>query len=173
MIITSYLFPDSTFSMDRLKAVLQALNNDKAKLVIDLSCRRRDDKWFVATNKWQTITDFELNQSMYLLGNCVSCLTKDTESISLLEPYCSEFLIHAADVEGLQRGIDHELVAKLAEWCSIPVTYAGGGRSIEDLELVKKLSHGRVDLTIGSALDIFGGSGVKFEECIKWNKEQA
>ncbi|KAI4702849.1 Histidine biosynthesis bifunctional protein hisB [Alternaria sp. Ai002NY15] len=157
VIITSYLFPSSTFSMDRLRAVLHALDNDKTKLVIDLSCRRKDDKWFVATNKWQTITDFELNQ----------------ESISLLEPHCSEFLIHAADVEGLQRGIDHELVAKLAEWCSIPVTYAGGGRSIEDLELVKELSKGKVDLTIGSALDIFGGSGVKFQDCVKWNVEQA
>ncbi|KAF1957394.1 Phosphoribosylformimino-5-aminoimidazole carboxamide ribotide isomerase [Byssothecium circinans] len=156
VIITSYLFPDSKFSMDRLKAVLAALDNDKEKLVIDLSCRRKEDKWFVATNKWQTITDFELNQ----------------ESISLLEPHCSEFLIHAADVEGLQRGIDHELVSKLADWCSIPVTYAGGGRSIEDLELVKELSKGKVDLTIGSALDIFGGTGVKFEECVKWNREQ-
>ncbi|KAF9694797.1 hypothetical protein EKO04_006857 [Ascochyta lentis] len=156
VIITSYLFPDSVFSMDRLKGVLYALGNDKNELVIDLSCRRKDDKWFVATNKWQTITDFELNQ----------------ESIQLLEPHCSEFLIHAADVEGLQRGIDHELVTKLAEWCSIPVTYAGGGRSIADLELVKELSHGKVDLTIGSALDIFGGSGVKFEECVAWNKKQ-
>ncbi|KAI4663410.1 Histidine biosynthesis bifunctional protein hisB [Alternaria triticimaculans] len=157
VIITSYLFPSSTFSMDRLRAVLHALDNDKTKLVIDLSCRRKDDKWFVATNKWQTITDFELNQ----------------ESISLLEPHCSEFLIHAADVEGLQRGIDHELVTKLADWCSIPVTYAGGGRSIEDLELVKELSKGKVDLTIGSALDIFGGTGVKFHDCVKWNAEQA
>ena len=94
------------------------------------------------------------------------------DSIQLLEPYCSEFLIHAADVEGLQRGIDHELVAKLAEWCSIPVTYAGGGRSIEDLELVKELSKGKVDLTIGSALDIFGGEGVRFDECVEWNRKQ-
>lgn len=125
--------------------------------MIDLSCRRKDDKWFVATNKWQTITDFELNK----------------ESIELLEPHCSEFLIHAADVEGLQRGIDHELVSALALWCTIPVTYAGGGRSIDDLELVKGLSKGKVDLTIGSALDIFGGLGVNFEECIKWNKKQA
>lgn len=75
-------------------------------------------------------------------------------------------------MEGLQSGIDHELVAKLAEWCNIPVTYAGGGRSIQDLELVKKLSHGKVDLTIGSALDVFGGSGVKFEDCVKWNAAQ-
>jgi phosphoribosylformimino-5-aminoimidazole carboxamide ribotide isomerase len=159
--------------MDRLKAVLEVLGNDKSKLVIDLSCRRKDDKWFVATNKWQTITDFELNQGMYSTRNITSShMLMQAESISLLEPHCSEFLIHAADVEGLQRGIDHELVTKLAEWCSIPVTYAGGGRSIEDLELVKKLSSGKVDLTIGSALDIFGGSGVKFEECVKWNQEQ-
>jgi phosphoribosylformimino-5-aminoimidazole carboxamide ribotide isomerase len=100
-------------------------------------------------------------------------LTPAIASISLLEPHCSEFLIHAADVEGLQSGIDHELVSKLSEWCRIPVTYAGGGRSLEDLELVKKLSSGKVDLTIGSALDIFGGSGVKFEDCVKWNGEQA
>lgn len=95
------------------------------------------------------------------------------ESIRLLEPYCSEFLIHAADVEGLQRGIDHELVAKLGEWCTIPVTYAGGGRELQDLELVKTLSGAKVDLTIGSALDIFGGEGVKFDECVQWNKKQA
>ncbi|KAL5119132.1 Enzyme that catalyzes the fourth step in the histidine pathway [Pleosporales sp. CAS-2024a] len=156
VIVTSYLFPGSTFSMARLEAVLQALDNDKSKLVIDLSCRRKDDRWFVATDKWQTMTDFELNQ----------------DSISLLQPYCSEFLIHAADVEGLQRGIDHELVTKLAEWCSIPVTYAGGGRSLEDLELVKSLSGAKVDLTIGSALDIFGGSGVRFEDCVQWNLDQ-
>ncbi|KAF2012723.1 Phosphoribosylformimino-5-aminoimidazole carboxamide ribotide isomerase [Aaosphaeria arxii CBS 175.79] len=156
VIITSYLFPESKFSLERLQAVLKALDGNKDKLVIDLSCRRKDDKWFVATNKWQTITDFELNQ----------------ESIALLEPHCSEFLIHAADVEGLQRGIDHELVSALAGWCSIPVTYAGGGRSIEDLELVKSLSNGKVDLTIGSALDIFGGAGVKFEDCVKWNQQQ-
>lgn len=92
------------------------------------------------------------------------------ESISLLEPYCSEFLIHAADVEGLQQGIDEELVARLAQWCTIPVTYAGGARSLQDLEKVHSSSQGKVDLTIGSALDIFGGSGVTFEECIAWNK---
>jgi len=98
--------------------------------------------------------------------------THATESIHLLEPHCSEFLIHAADVEGLQRGIDHELVSRLSEWCSIPVTYAGGGRSIADLELVKDLSGGKVDLTIGSALDIFGGKGVRFDEVVAWNKQQ-
>jgi phosphoribosylformimino-5-aminoimidazole carboxamide ribotide isomerase len=89
----------------------------------------------------------------------------------MLEPYCSELLVHAADVEGLQQGIDEELVSKLAQWCSIPVTYAGGARHLGDLKKVRASSNGRVDLTIGSALDIFGGSGITLEECIQWNKE--
>lgn len=95
------------------------------------------------------------------------------DSIKQLEPFCSEFLIHAADNEGLQRGIDERLVEKLGQWCTIPVTYAGGGKSIDDLERVRELSGGRVDLTIGSALDIFGGKGVLFEDCVAWNSKQA
>lgn len=95
------------------------------------------------------------------------------ESIKLLEPYCSEFLIHAADNEGLQRGIDEALVEALGQWCTIPVTYAGGGKTLEDLDDVKRISHGRVDLTIGSALDIFGGQGIAFEDCVEWNKLNA
>lgn len=89
----------------------------------------------------------------------------------MLEEYCSEFLIHAADNEGLQRGIDEQLVTKLSEWCTIPVTYAGGAKSLEDLDLVKRLSNGKVDLTIGSALDVFGGQ-VKFMDCAAWNEKQ-
>lgn len=157
VIITSFLFPEGKFSQSRLDAVLEALGGDKTKLVIDLSCRRRgEDSWFVAMNKWQTITDMEVNP----------------ESIKKLEPYCSEFLIHAADNEGLQKGVDEKLVARLAEWCSIPVTYAGGGRHLKDLEAVKKMSQGKVDLTIGSALDCFGGNGVRLEDCVNWNKKQ-
>lgn len=95
-----------------------------------------------------------------------------SESIKLLEPFCSEFLIHAADNEGLQRGIDQDLVKNLGLWCTLPVTYAGGGKCLDDLETVKVLSLGRVDLTIGSALDIFGGEGVKLEDCTSWNREQ-
>ncbi|KAI5803471.1 phosphoribosylformimino-5-aminoimidazole carboxamide ribotide isomerase [Peziza echinospora] len=155
VILTSYLFPNASFSLDRLQAVLEALDNDKEKLVIDLSCRRRDNKWIVAMNRWQTLTDMEVNQ----------------ESISLLESHCSEFLIHAADVEGLCRGIDEDLVRSLGQWVSIPTTYAGGGKSVEDLKRVRELSGGKVDLTYGSALDIFGGKGVRFEECVMWNKE--
>ncbi|KAF4121285.1 phosphoribosylformimino-5-aminoimidazole carboxamide ribotide isomerase [Geosmithia morbida] len=157
VIITSYLFPDGRFSQQRLDAVLESLGGDTGRLVIDLSCRRTgDDKWHVAMNKWQTLTDMEVNQ----------------ESIKSLEPYCSEFLIHAADNEGLQKGIDEKLVERLSEWCSIPVTYAGGGRHLGDLDTVKRISRGKVDLTIGSALDCFGGSGVKFDDCVEWNRRQ-
>ncbi|KAJ6130216.1 hypothetical protein N7512_002996 [Penicillium capsulatum] len=139
VIITSFLFPSGKFSLERLQSVLAALGGDKSKLVLDLSCRRKDNTWFVAMDRWQTITEMEITQ----------------ESIALLEPYCAEFLIHAADVEGLQQGVDEELVSKLAEWCTIPVTYAGGARSLQDLEKVHVSSKGKVDLTIGSALDIF------------------
>ncbi|MCJ1247832.1 Enzyme that catalyzes the fourth step in the histidine pathway [Trapelia coarctata] len=154
VIVTSYLFPDAKFSVDRLKGVLEALGGQREKLVIDLSCRRVRGKWVVTMDKWQRLTDMEVNE----------------ESIKMLESHCSEFLIHAADNEGLQRGIDEELVEKLGEWCSIPVTYAGGGKSLDDLDKVRQLSGGKVDLTIGSALDIFGGSGVRFEDCVEWNK---
>ncbi|KAF4585625.1 1-(5-phosphoribosyl)-5-[(5-phosphoribosylamino)methylideneamino] imidazole-4-carboxamide isomerase [Ophiocordyceps camponoti-floridani] len=156
IIVTSFLFPDARFSQARLDAVLEALDGDTDKLVIDLSCRRENDLWFVAMNKWQTVTDMELNQ----------------DSIRRLEPYCSEFLVHAADNEGLQKGIDSELVRRLAHWCSIPVTYAGGGRRLSDLDEVKRLSDGKVDLTIGSALDCFGGSGVRFDDCVEWNRRE-
>lgn len=94
------------------------------------------------------------------------------DNIKMLEPYCSEFLIHAADAEGLQAGIDEKLVSYLAEICSIPITYAGGGRNLQDMELVQSLSNRKVDLTIGSALDIFGGKGVTFDECCEWNRKR-
>lgn len=148
--------------------------------MIDLSCRRQGDRWVVAINKWQTLSDLDLNEGeqnevsivfSLAMVNTPSSLYK-TDSIKSLEPFCSEFLIHAADNEGLQCGIDEELVQKLGIWCTVPVTYAGGGRSLDDLETVKRISQGRVDLTIGSALDIFGGEGVKFEDCVSWNQRQ-
>ena len=86
-----------------------------------------------------------------------------------MSDYCSEFLIHAADVEGLCKGIDTELVSHLAKWTNLPCTYAGGGRNLEDVRLVDNLSNGKIDITIGSALDIFGGSGVKLQDLIDWN----
>ena len=172
--MTSYLFVDARFSMERLERVLGALGGDPGKLVIDLSCRRQGSRWIVAMNKWQTLTDLEVNEGGIESATSIVPLAygESTESIKLLEPHCSEFLIHAADNEGLQRGIDEDLIRMLGTWCSIPVTYAGGGRTIEDLESVKVLSNGKVDLTIGSALDIFGGRGVRLEECVEWNRRQ-
>ena len=105
-------------------------------------------------------------------GQC-AVIERFLASIESLEPYCSEFLIHAADNEGLQKGIDEDLVTNLGLWCKIPVTYAGGGKALGDLESVKKLGKGKVDLTIGSALDVFGGQGVKFQDCVEWNTSQA
>ncbi|KAF8222158.1 Phosphoribosylformimino-5-aminoimidazole carboxamide ribotide isomerase [Tricholoma matsutake] len=152
VIVTSYLFPDAKFSLERLKKISAAVGKDK--LVVDVSCRRRKDKWFVAMNKWQDITDMEVNK----------------ESLSLLSAFCSEFLVHAADVEGLCEGIDEALVTKLGEWVELPTTYAGGTKDIADLELVDRLSGGRVDLTYGSSLDIFGGTMVNFRKLVEMNR---
>ncbi|KAI0733281.1 Phosphoribosylformimino-5-aminoimidazole carboxamide ribotide isomerase [Fomitopsis betulina] len=151
VIVTSYLFPDAKFSLERLQCISSLVSKDR--LVVDVSCRRRGDKWFVAMNKWQTITDMEVNQ----------------ESLRLLSEHCSEFLIHAADVEGLCQGIDEDLVARLGEWATIPTTYAGGAKSVDDLRTVQRLSGGQVDLTYGSSLDIFGGSLVKFDDLVHYN----
>ncbi|TDL29893.1 Phosphoribosylformimino-5-aminoimidazole carboxamide ribotide isomerase [Rickenella mellea] len=152
VIVTSFLFPSGRFSLERLKGLADVVGKDR--LVVDMSCRKRGNSWFVAMNKWQDITDMEVCR----------------ETLDMLSEYCSEFLIHAADVEGLCRGIDEELVTKLGEWVRIPTTYAGGARDINDLDLVHILSGGRVDLTFGSALDIFGGSLVKFDELVKRNR---
>ncbi|EPQ25814.1 uncharacterized protein PFL1_06681 [Pseudozyma flocculosa PF-1] len=153
VIVTSYLFPSCKFSLPRLQELRDRVG--KENLVVDVSCRRRGDKWIVAMNRWQDMTDMEVNK----------------ESLDLLSEYCGEFLIHAADVEGLCQGIDQELVQRLGEWCTIPTTYAGGARHIGDLELVDRLSNGKVDLTFGSALDIFGGSGVTLDELVQWNAQ--
>ena len=115
---------------------------------------------------------YSLYRSRYRIGKWSIGNIIRLETIMSLEPYCSEFLVHAADNEGLQKGIDEELVQKLAQWCSIPVTYAGGSRSFDDLHRVETLSDGKVHLTIGSALDIFGGGGVKFEDCVEWNRSR-
>jgi phosphoribosylformimino-5-aminoimidazole carboxamide ribotide isomerase len=157
VIVTSWLFdPEGGFRPDRLARLVAAVGADH--LVIDLSCRRScapgaEPTWRVAMNRWQTPTDLELN----------------AETLGELATHCAEFLVHAADVEGKCEGIDRELVALLGEACPIPVTYAGGARSVEDLREVDQLSCGRVDLTIGSALDLFGGSGARYADCLRWN----
>ncbi|MDF1811675.1 MAG: phosphoribosylformimino-5-aminoimidazole carboxamide ribotide isomerase [Verrucomicrobiales bacterium] len=152
VILTSYLFDkQGRFLESHLDRVLA--ETGKEKLVIDLSCRRSDDGWIVAMNRWQTPTEMAV----------------DENTLDFLADRCDEFLIHAADVEGLCGGIDTELVSLLGGWGKIPVTYAGGARSLADLDSVNQLSSGRVDLTIGSALDIFGGDLIKYRDCVAYN----
>lgn len=156
VIVTSYLFHTPpradrpTLDSSRVRQMREAI--DKNHLVIDLSCRREPSgEYFVATNRWRTLSETRV----------------DADLIASLEDECDEFLIHAADVEGKQDGIDQELVEKLGEWVTIPTTYAGGARSLEEIVLVEQLSDGKIDLTIGSALDIFGGSRVRYEDAAR------
>eukprot|EP00045_Choanoeca_perplexa_P003989 m.34784 g.34784 ORF g.34784 m.34784 type:complete len:274 (-) comp12340_c0_seq3:306-1127(-) len=157
LIVTSWLFDNDVFQEERLQALCDLVG--ASRLVVDLSCRRVRERqgWFVAIKRWQVVTDLGISKA----------------TLERLSKYCSEFLIHAADVEGLSQGIDEDLVRVLGDWSPIPCTYAGGANSLHDLERVKALSRGRVDLTIGSALDIFGGSAIKFEDCVAWNAKQA
>ncbi|CAI5759164.1 unnamed protein product [Candida verbasci] len=163
VIITSWLFSEIegkwTLDFGKLKQISDLVG--KSRLIVDLSCRTVNQnglKWFVAMNKWQTITTNELSKEFLLE----------------VSQYCDEFLIHAADVEGLCNGIDEKLVEKLGVWCPVgfegKIVYAGGARSVQDLDKVKKLSSNKVDLTFGSSLDIFGGELVKFDDLIEWNK---
>jgi len=139
VIVTSYIFQDGKLNWDNLNAIVSKVG--KERLVIDLSCKERDGRYFVVTNQWRTFSDFEVN----------------AVNIAELEAYCDEFLIHAVDVEGKREGVQEKLAAQLAEWTSIPTTYAGGARSIDDLERFRDITNGKLDITIGSALDIFGG----------------
>jgi phosphoribosylformimino-5-aminoimidazole carboxamide ribotide isomerase len=153
VIITSYAFDEQArFREDRVREMVDTVGRDR--LVLDLSCRATTDGWVVAMNRWQTMTN----------------LIVDADAFKRLSPYCDEFLIHAVDVEGKCEGIDEALVTWLSVWCDKPVTYAGGARSVDDLTRTQELSGGRVDVTIGSALDIFGGHGAKYEECAAFNR---
>lgn len=154
VIVTSYLFEQGKLSPGRLARLVEVV--PKENLVIDLSCRKTKDGYFVATDRWQTVTDCRVDGALF----------------ERLQALCSEFLVHAVDVEGLCRGIETDLVKQLGSWCSLPCTYAGGARSFDDLELVAELSHGRVDLTFGSSLDLFGGRLVRYEECVQWNRNR-
>ena len=162
VIVTSWVFRDGRVDWERLKELAKLIG--KERLVIDLSCRKRVQgsgfsvpEYVVVTDRWQKFTDLVVNE----------------ETLKKFSGYCAEFLVHAVDVEGLCRGIDRELVEKLGRWTPIPMTYAGGANSIADLEAVTRLGGGKVDLTIGSALDIFGGNGVKYEDCVRFNRSGA
>jgi phosphoribosylformimino-5-aminoimidazole carboxamide ribotide isomerase len=154
VIVTSWVFREGKVDWERLGELVKKFG--KEKLVLDLSCRKRGENYFVVTDRWQKFTELLVNAEM---------LKKFSE-------FCAEFLVHAVDVEGLCKGIDRELVELLGKWTPIPATYAGGANSISDLETIAKLGSGKVNLTIGSALDIFGGTGVKYEDCVKFNRRQ-
>ena len=148
VIVTSYVFSDGRINLENLERISKIAG--KERLVLDLSCRVKDGRYFVVTDRWQKFTEYEIN----------------CENIARLEKYCDEFLVHAADVEGLKQGIDEGLVALLAECCSIPATYAGGVKDFSDVTRVFHKGRGRIDLTIGSALDIFGGN-IPYSELIR------
>lgn len=147
VIVTSYVFNNGRIDYNNLEKLVDAVG--KSHLVLDLSCRKKDDSYYIVTDRWQKFTDEVITE----------------ELLDELSQYCDEFLIHAVDVEGKASGIEKELVSLLGDWGKIPLTYAGGVHSFEDLRLIKKLGHNMVNVTIGSALDLFGGS-MKFEDVI-------
>jgi len=152
VIVTSWIFHEGRLNWERLGELVEAIG--KSRLVLDLSCRKRGDDYFVVTDRWQKFTELVLS----------------AKTLEKLAESCAEFLVHAVDVEGLCLGIDRELVEKLGRWSPIPTTYAGGAKTLADLEETTRLSEGGVDLTIGSALDIFGGKGVLYADAVAFNK---
>jgi phosphoribosylformimino-5-aminoimidazole carboxamide ribotide isomerase len=140
IIVTSWIFVDGKLDMARLKELAGLVG--KERLVLDLSCRIRDGKYYIVTDRWQTFTDLQVND----------------KTLSLLGEYCCEFLIHAVDVEGKQAGIDITLIELMSRYSKVPTVYADGVRSIADVELIGQAGNNRVDFTVGSALDIFGGT---------------
>jgi phosphoribosylformimino-5-aminoimidazole carboxamide ribotide isomerase len=160
VIVTSYVFRDGRLDAERLEQMLDTVG--RARLVLDLSCRKRNpdagkggDTYWVVTDRWQRFSELAITP----------------ETLAQLAASCDEFLVHGVDVEGLRLGIDAALVELLGEWSPIPVTYAGGARSLADLDLVKQRGRGRVDLSIGSALDIFGGD-LPYQAVVAWQRQQ-
>lgn len=153
VIVTSYVFREGMIVWERVQEMLRAVG--KKRLVLDVSCRKRGADYLVCTDRWQRWTDFTLN----------------ARNFERLGEHCDEILVHAVDVEGKKSGIDFELVEKLAAWATVPVTYAGGVRSLTDMDLAKEKGRGLVDVTIGSALNIFGGP-LRYEDAVKWQRSE-
>lgn len=139
VIVTSYVFQNGEIVWDNLDMMKKVTG--KNRLVLDLSCRKKEDGYYIVTDRWQKFTKVKLEESI----------------LAKLEKYCDEFLIHGVDVEGKVSGVEEKLVRMLGAWDGIPITYAGGIGTLEDLEVFERISKGRVDFTIGSALDLFGG----------------
>ena len=139
VIVTSYVFRHGEIDYKNLESILREVG--KEHLVLDLSCRKKGEDYFIVTDRWQNYTNVELNK----------------ESLDFFAGFCNEFLIHAVDVEGKQAGIEKQVAAILGDWGKCEATYAGGIRSDEDLEQLKRLGKDKIDFTVGSALDLFGG----------------
>ena len=139
VVITSYVFQNGEIHWENLEKLVKAVGREH--VVLDLSCRKKGSKYYVVTNRWQTFTDVEVT----------------VELLETLSRYCDEFLVHGVDVEGKASGVEQELVKLLAAWNGIPITYAGGIGSMEDLQEFRQICEGKLDFTIGSALDLFGG----------------
>lgn len=139
VIVTSFVFKDGKINMENLQKLVKAVG--KEHIVLDLSCRKKDGAYYIVTDRWQHFTEEVVN----------------TDSLDRLMNYCDEFLIHAVDMEGKSKGIEKELVTLLGKWNKLPITYAGGVHSYEDIELLKKIGKGNIHVTVGSALDLFGG----------------
>jgi phosphoribosylformimino-5-aminoimidazole carboxamide ribotide isomerase len=154
VIVTSWVFRDGRLERERLGELAKKIGRER--LVLDLSCRKIGSDYVVMTERWQNPTQLKLGR----------------DTLQELSKSCAEFLVHAVDVEGLCLGVDMELVRLLADASSLPTTYAGGARTLNDLEEVTCAGQGRVHLTIGSALDIFGGTGVKYEDVVEFNRRQ-
>jgi len=151
VIVTSYVFSEGVINMERLKLLLTAVG--KQRLVLDLSCRYKDKEFWIVTDRWQTFTHKPVNP----------------DTLEELSEYCDEFLVHGVDVEGRMQGIQFDLVEMLGEHSPIPTTYAGGANSLLDLDRIKVLGKNRIDLTIGSALDIFGGH-LSYQDVVEWHR---
>lgn len=147
VIVTSYVFRDGRIDMDRLKRLKDAVGRDR--IVLDLSCRKRDGAYYVVTDRWQKYTEHEFSQELF----------------TMLSEYCDEFLVHAVDVEGKKSGIDEKVIAILSH-LPYTITYAGGISGLDDIQTIKKTGLEKIDFTVGSALDIFGGS-LKLSEVIE------
>lgn len=137
----------------RLKELVHLVGNKR--LVLDLSCRKRDGKYAIVTDRWQKFSDVYLDERI----------------LNFLSTYADEFLVHGVDVEGKKLGIDEELVELLGKHSPIPVTYAGGVTVMDDMERIKVAGMGRVDVTVGSALDIFGGK-LAYKDVVAWHYNQ-
>ncbi len=153
LIVTSFIFYDGQLDWDRLRHLSRLAG--KNRLVLDLSCRRRQDGYYVVTDRWQKFTSLRI----------------ETKTLARLAQWCDEFLIHAVDVEGKCMGIDEELITLLAHSVPVPTTYAGGVSSLRDLERIHDAGQGRLDATVGSALDIFGGKGLRYQDVVRFHEQ--